>query len=211
MSIAICKLHKSSHLRSSALFHIETRRWSLVEKDFSDGYTLAVPCHSPSCTHCECSYGPLLQICKLNPPAKVVKALLKADPLAAYEADCEGKYPLHIACEYGASPVVIKELIQANSRAVKEKDMFGMLPIHIISKNYLIKISHHLPKKIAQNCMIEAMRLVLSKDPEIILEEDENEKCAIEYAIESGLSLEVIHTLQLEAGDKQMIRSSFLK
>ena len=148
MSIAICKIHKSSHLRLSALAHIETRRWSLVEKDFSNGYTLAVPCHSPSCKHCKRSYGPLLFACKHDPPLKLIQSLLKADPLAAYEADCEEKYPLHIACEYGASPAVVNELIQANARAIKEKDIFGMMPIHIISKNYLRKVNQHYPRRL---------------------------------------------------------------
>ena len=58
--------------------------------------------------------------------------------------------------------------------------------------------------------MIEAMRLILIKDPEMILAEDMNEKCAIEYALESGLSLEVIRILQLAVGGEQKIKRGSL-
>lgn len=197
------RLLKLAGMPSSTLFHMEQKKWKLTEEDFSDFLTLAVPCHSPSCKHCKRSYGPLLFACKHDPPLKLIQSLLKADPLAAYEADCEEKYPLHIACEYGASPAVVNELIQANARAIKEKDIFDMTPIHLVCKNYLDKVDHDLPKKIAQNCMIEAMRLILIKDPEIILAEG-----AIEYALESGLSLEVISTLQLAVGKEQKMRRS---
>jgi len=118
-------------------------------------------------------------------------------PSAVYKPNCDGKLPLHVACEFGASPAIIQKLLKANKNAVLQQDKFGMLPIHIACRCYYENTSPWIPEDIqAYNALRQIITDLLEAGPTTILEVDCNKKCPIEYAIESDTHIEIINGLR---------------
>jgi len=175
---------------------IQRKCWTQVEKMLSLETGLAMPNLSQTCNKCNCSHSALLHASKHDPPLRIVRALLRANPIAIYETDCDKKLPLHLACEYGASPEVIKTLIHANKEAVHKRDQNGMIPLHYVCRFYSLVFTRRLPKIIANKCLMEVIRSMLHVDLGILLMECDGMD-AIEIALDAGMDMNVVQTLQL--------------
>jgi len=74
---------------------------------------------------------PLHQVCALDPPLRVVEALLKAYPEATHKHDIYfHRVPLHIATSRAASAEVVKMVLAAAPGAAKQQDALGRVPLH---------------------------------------------------------------------------------
>ena len=62
---------------------------------------------------------------------------INENPEALLEQGSDLRFPLHVACEYGASPKIIETLIRSNKYAVLAMDSLGRLPIHVVCECYL--------------------------------------------------------------------------
>ena len=69
--------------------------------------------------------------CRIQPPLSVITAMLVADPGSVFQHEFKNRYPLHIACEYGASTKVISNLIRKNKEAVKSQEINWNTPLHL--------------------------------------------------------------------------------
>ena len=188
---------KHSTYSGTKLSHkIMQRSWRQVCKAVTNNNAVAMNSSFPMCVHCKQAHSPLFLACTLNPPIKVVTSLLKANPSAAFETDCEGNMPLHFACEYGASPEVIRELYRANPKAIVKKNAYGMLPIHKACHSYYSNIDQSIPKPEAQKFLMVVLRDLLIMEPTTIHEEDNSGMCPMEHALESGMRMKAIAALQ---------------
>jgi len=137
--------------------------------------------------------------CRYRPPLGFMNSLLELYPLAAFEVDYKGRTPLHLLCQYGASPNVVKAIFRNNPQALLQKDAMGMLPIHKVCSFYYKNTSKSFSEITTQERMINVIKMLLSHNPKTIQEKDDNEKCPIEHALESGVNIHVIKTLQVIA------------
>ena len=187
---------KSKNAEAVLLSHIQNKAWTKVQKIISFNQNLAKPCDSPCCPCCNQQHSPLLLACALNPPIEVVECLIKANPSAVFERDCEEKLPLHLACEYGAKPEVIKQIVLSNVDAAIKKDIYGMLPIHKVCESYFDSLDPFISDAEAEKFLMEVVQGLLSVQPAAVLIEDNREMNPIEYAVDSELSIAIIQVLQ---------------
>jgi len=158
--------------------------------------SVSAMCYSGKCKICDGSHSALLIACMNDPTLKLIDHFLQGNPSAILDVNCEKKLPLHLACEYGASPEVIKRLTYANKKAVRQKDINGLLPIHLACRSYFHSISQYLPKILAEKFLEETLQHLVSTDPSTVMEEDDDETCPLEHAINSKLSLNIVKRLQ---------------
>lgn len=149
----------------------------------------------------------LMLLCKMNPQLSDVSKLLNENPFVIFEADSEGRLPLHVACQYGACPGVIKELLEANKDAAIVKDISGMLPIHKVCCLYKQYASQNKPEDMAEQDVKQVLQLLLRSVPRSILVEDYDGTCPVSYAIHSDLSKPMIHALRRQSELEKMRES----
>lgn len=64
-------------------------------------------------------------------PPKLLRALLKANPLAACHRDDRNMLPLHLAIKTGTSKATVRTLLEAYPQALDERDDQGLLPLDL--------------------------------------------------------------------------------
>ena len=125
-------------------------------------------------------------------------------PILLSQIDGNGRYPLHIACQHGASKEFVKLCIHINPSAVVTTDIEGNDPIHLLCKGTWKGCwDHHKVEQTAETAMIvdHNMRSILwmlhnAGTPSSVIFEDEEGVGLIEHAIEAHLSELFIKELQ---------------
>lgn len=174
--------HRSSITGEMFAILIVKRDWEKVARKVKSDRTLAMPHKSQICNRCGQLHSSLFLACKYNPPLRVIQAVMRANPWAIFEIDCEKRLPLHLACEFGASPNVIKELVDAYPEAISKRDQYGMLPIHKVCQSYYSNVDMLISKEKTEKYLERVLKLLLAFDPRMVLEKDSNEMNAIDHA-----------------------------
>lgn len=154
----------------------------------------------------------LLHFClRKNPPLKIVRKMMEMLPnrvTALRETDCYGRTPLHVAAAFNADPMVIKYLANAHPEACTTPDQDGRTPLHLACDSSSCsddleepEVSKKRPqedevKKSPATPSYDAVRALLSESLAASTFEDEDGMTALEYAIISDASLEVVTLLQ---------------
>jgi len=200
---------KPSPIHSDGLLNlIEERQWTQIRKLLSSRKIIRKDSTSSTSKQFEETVNLLLEACRHDPLVSVVTSLIKAFPSAAHKSNSEKKFPLHVACDHGASPNVIRELLRANKDAALQRDVSGMLPIHRVCRFYYDTIdSWTMPQDIcAYSSVLQILQQLLDTAPSSILEEDGEGVCPIEHALESGIHIDIIQSLQVEAEKERKLR-----
>lgn len=149
---------------------------------------------------CSCSciklHSPLILAVQMNPSLSALECLIEANPFSLFQFDCQGRLPLHLACESGAHPKVIGKLASMNTIAVLVKDRMGRVPLISACESYLRNVDQGISKAEANKCLIEVIDILLKINPACVIEEDKNGICPIEHALYSDVDIEVIQKLQ---------------
>mmetsp|Transcript_40340 Transcript_40340/g.68808 ORF Transcript_40340/g.68808 Transcript_40340/m.68808 type:complete len:257 (-) Transcript_40340:50-820(-) len=147
----------------------------------------------------------LLHAClPYDPPLKTVAKIIKMLPdstAALRSQDSMGRTPLHIAAAYTTDPMVVKLLGSVDPETCTITDEDGRTPLHLsCDSTFTIKDESYKcqPQK-PQQCetrSYEIVRALLSESLEASLAEDEDGMNALEYAIISEASIDVVNLLQ---------------
>jgi len=199
MSVFDLKKRRASVSSSHLSNYIKERNWNQVRKIITSQKMLTLSRRNSGGYETSQHKNLLCLACMYNPPSSVIAQWIHRCPSAAFEIDCEKRLPVHVACEYGASEDVVQELLRVNREGVYQKDVFGMLPIHRLCRSYCYNSSATGSKKLIENSMIQVLRALLDIAPKTILEEDDTDMCPIEHALESGLSISIIHGMRDKA------------
>jgi len=126
-------------------------------------------------------------------------------PILLSQIDGNGRYPLHVACQHGASKEFVKFCIELNPSAVTTTDIEGNDPIHLLCKGTWKGCwDHHKDKQATAETakfVDHHMRSILwmlhnAGIPSSVVFEDEKGVGLIEHAIEAHLSKFFIKELQ---------------
>lgn len=137
-----------------------------------------------------------------SPPLGVVVKMVNMFPdrtSALRAQDCMGRTPLHIAAACDANPMVIKLLISANPSTCNILDQDGRTPLHLACDSSCSILDENDTQSQPQQREAPsygAVRALLSESLSPALIEDEDGMSALEYAIISDASIEVVHILQ---------------
>ena len=136
-------------------------------------------------------------------PIHIIKLLAKYYPLCLTRPDCTGKFALHVACKYGTSPTIMEFLISENKLAAGVQDPDGKTPVHYLAECYAsnYETSSDSASLTVNEYMIVIIQLLREAAPESFNVEDEEERNAIEYAIENDADIKVIKKMQYAARD----------
>lgn len=188
----ISSTHKHQSIRSL----IAKKKWNevitAVSVDKEQILTNGSIC-SPTCNK---RHSALHLACLYDPPVRVLKMFTKHYPCLAHESDCLRKLPLHIACENGASREAIKVLIKENRDALMTRDYEGKIPLHSACKHYMDRTDPLISDDDAITRLENVLKTLMIACPESILEEDDEDMCAIEHAIDADLDYELVRFLQ---------------
>ena len=138
-------------------------------------------------------------VARYNPPLGLLVQMIRLYPSALTGQDCLGRTPLHVATGSGASPDAIKLLAINYPKACDIQDEDGRTPLHFAcdtSCELFEDDDRSLPRELP---CYETIRCLLSGSIDAVTIEDEDEMNAIEYAIVSDASQEVVRLLQKAA------------
>ena len=181
---------------------IRSQRWKAFETivfSNSNVFTTilaAVPQYndqSSSLLHTIVQYGPPLELL-----IKVIRMLPKSQVEAQ---DCTGRTPLHVAAARGANPMILKVLAAMEPKTCTALDEDGRTPLHLACSAHIQDTTTSTARKPHHECIlsvsIDSVRALLSESLSASLIEDQDEMSALEYAIMSDASLEVVNMLQM--------------
>lgn len=139
-------------------------------------------------------------VCRFQPPAKVVNAIIRVYPLCLEEVDSDGYTALHTAAEWGASHQVIQSLVYHYPNAASMKEERGKTPLHLYcEKGYLNRFQHVTPAdENYDDCdsPVEVVVCIMNAALMNIADEDKEGLTALEYAINCGADYRFVRTLQ---------------
>mmetsp|Transcript_25402 Transcript_25402/g.43369 ORF Transcript_25402/g.43369 Transcript_25402/m.43369 type:complete len:262 (+) Transcript_25402:204-989(+) len=186
---------------------IHSRRWSAFENiALSNPEVFRMICASIPRTGAFKGGTTLLHEClQCDVPLETVVKMFKMLPDrtdALRARDSLGRTPLHIAVASAADPLVVKLIGSANPEACTILDEDGRTPLHLAcdSTNTIqvenFKCQQHMPQQ-NEARSYNTVRALLSESPEASLVEDEDGMSALEYAIMSDASIELVTLLQI--------------
>mmetsp|Transcript_10087 Transcript_10087/g.18113 ORF Transcript_10087/g.18113 Transcript_10087/m.18113 type:complete len:308 (+) Transcript_10087:184-1107(+) len=168
-------------------------------------------------------YKSLLHFClRHNPPFQIVAKMMSLcpNPLETLRAqDDKGRTPLHIAAACDANPLVIKLLGSADPTACTILDADSRTPLHLAcdsscnlfeDQNDNDELSCP-PHRQRETPMYHRIQALLSDSLAASLVEDEDDMNALEYAILSNASLDVVILLQKATMESQQERERVRK
>jgi len=171
-------------------------------------------------------YKTLLHCCMHhNPPFEIVAKMIEMLPDSVQTLrvqDGKGRTPLHIAAACDANPMVIKLLGSADPTTCTILDDDSRTPLHLACDSSCNlfqarddrgdgndKLSHPCRKRDSPS--YDAVRALLSDSLAASLVEDEDGMNALEYAILSNASLDVVALLQIATMQSQRERERLLR
>lgn len=129
-------------------------------------------------------------------PLYIVQLLCLRYPQCLTRPDSTGKFPCHVAAKYGASPSVIEYLVANNKYAAGIQDPLGKTPIHYVAEFYPSYVTNESDEN-----MLRVVKILREAAPQSFNLEDNEDRNAIEYAIENDAGLKIIKLMQRTARD----------
>lgn len=133
---------------------------------------------------------------ELGVPDHTLMQLAGRFPILLYQIDGNGRYPLHMACAFGASAEFVELCINKNSSAITTKDIDGRTPLHLLCQNTWEDYWDLKINPVAETNMIRILWIIHNKMPSAIVFKDNKGVGSLEYAIESNLSITFVNHLQ---------------
>lgn len=120
------------------------------------------------------------------------------------------RLPLHIAVQYGMSIETIALMIEKCPGSLTQKDRYGYIPLHSACCR---QRQNHQFSSSSRHYRYDLIELILNANTRLVLVEDNQERNAIEHALDSKLDRCVIRLLQKVACEvqKQIQKQSFVQ
>ena len=156
---------------------------------------------SKAISRCDELHGmTLLHACvRYDPPTSLLQQVVNFYPQAIMGVDCMGRTPLHVATGCGASSYVIKLLTTYYPDACNIQDRDGRTPLHFACDTtcalfedtaYSRSTASRGPPR------LDVVRILLTGSLDAVILEDLDEMNAVEHAIVSDASIQVVNLLQ---------------
>ena len=146
---------------------------------------------------CPFSFSSSLHACvRSNPPPNIVCLLLELVPESPSHVDCLHRAPLHIAAGTRTDLDVIQLLADAYPAACSVQDEDGKTPLHLACDNTCKLFLGDSPETPHEPPCIRVVSTLISACPWSAPLEDKDGTNAVEYAILSDSSIEVVRLLQ---------------
>lgn len=197
--------HDDVHQRkeTNILTLILTKQWERCRCLIAEDPFHAVSPSTPSSCRCDKPHTPLSLAIMMKAPLYLIETLIYASPFSLIEQDCLGRYPLHVACEHAAHPRIIQKIALMNEYILMAKDKMGRTPLISACENYIMNSDAEMNDDLdASENLLEVIEIILSINPQCVIEEDNNGICCIEHALYSDSSISCIEKLQ-KASEKQ--------
>lgn len=149
----------------------------------------------------------LHSVVRYDPPIELLVQMIELYPTALGACDCLGRTPLHVAAGSGASTNVMKILTVNCPGACSIQDEDGRTPLHFACDTSCELFEDDDRSSPRKPPTLDTIRCLLSGSLDAVTLEDVDETNAIEYAIISDASPEVVKLLQ-KASQKVMRRTS---
>eukprot|EP00984_Skeletonema_dohrnii_P035983 scaffold36448_cov255-Skeletonema_dohrnii-CCMP3373.AAC.1 len=109
-----------------------------------------------------------------------------------------GRFPVHIACAYGASPDFIYKCVSMYPLTAAAQDDDGRTPFHFLCKSYAnsCDTSMSWDRNAIERRMTRILWILYRKAPSAIVIEDNRGVDVVEYALEADMSMTFIRLLQ---------------
>jgi len=191
-------LEATKYLTKRLLGLINKKDWNRLEASLSNPTSFKLVSDSVSK---EFNGKTFLHACiRYNPPTQLVEKMIKMYPEVLKSVDCHGRTPLHVAAGSRASSTVIKLLTMKNPQACKVQDESGCTPLHYACNSACNLFGDDEPSSPRRRpCLHTIRHLLLLGTIEAVTYEDKDEMNALEYAIVSDASLEVVDLLQISS------------
>ena len=140
-------------------------------------------------------FAPSFLLCSLHkcvlydPPPHIVQLLLAISPESLSHVDCLHRTPLHVAAWKGAKLSIIQLLADAYPDACSVQDVDGKTPLILLLENDCREATQDPPS-------IEQILTFIKAYPTSLLLEDNDGASALEHAILSEATIEVVKVLQ---------------
>ncbi len=139
---------------------------------------------------------------RFHAPLHVVELLYNRYPQCVNKPDATGKFCTHVAAKYSAHPDVMAYVISKNPAAAGCPDDHGKCPIHYVAEFYIKhNIRYEYQYETTEELMLQVVRILKQVAPQSFNLEDEDERNAIEIALESDVGIRVIKMMQRAAQD----------
>eukprot|EP00581_Thalassiosira_minuscula_P028391 CAMPEP_0183751074 /NCGR_PEP_ID=MMETSP0739-20130205/1524_1 /TAXON_ID=385413 /ORGANISM="Thalassiosira miniscula, Strain CCMP1093" /LENGTH=234 /DNA_ID=CAMNT_0025987255 /DNA_START=78 /DNA_END=782 /DNA_ORIENTATION=+ len=150
----------------------------------------------------------LLHACvRFDPPIHILKRMIKLHPNAVMAEDCLGRTPLHVAAGSSANYEVIEILTAQYPEACDIQDVDGKTPLHFACDTSFELFEDENQPARGPPCLATISVLLKASMAAATLE-DLDEMNALEYAILSDASLDVVLLLQ-KASQHFMKKAAF--
>ena len=179
--------------RSNSLLKlVHESKWSTLQQVLVSGKSGYASFHVEACTDTI-----LHDSIYLGAPPHVLMLLASQFPETLSHIDNQKRYPIHAACASGSSPSFIAHCINSCPTSVKAKDKSGKTALHLLCQYYKESNSkNQLPYQNAERNMEQILWIIYRSAPATIIAEDNDGVCAIEYALQSNVSIGFFKTLQ---------------
>mmetsp|Transcript_23815 Transcript_23815/g.53267 ORF Transcript_23815/g.53267 Transcript_23815/m.53267 type:complete len:237 (-) Transcript_23815:110-820(-) len=147
-------------------------------------------------------------VARYDPPVDLVKSMIELYPSALRSEDCLGRTPLHVAAGSDASPRVIKLLVCSFPGACSLQDEDGRTALHFVCDTSCELFEDDVPRE-RRPPGLDVVKVLLAGSLDSVTLEDRDEMNAVEYAICSGASMDVVNLLQ-KATQRVMKKSAKL-
>ncbi|KAL7541741.1 hypothetical protein ACHAXR_011184 [Thalassiosira sp. AJA248-18] len=138
----------------------------------------------------------ILHACvRFDPPPHIVKILLELVPESPSCVDCLQRTPLHVAAGTGASFPLIKLLAEAFPQACDIQDEDGKTPLHMACDN-TCKMFEGDGDSMRDPPSYHVVETLIRASPFSVLVEDLDDMSALEHAILSDATIQVVRKLQ---------------
>eukprot|EP00985_Skeletonema_marinoi_P009367 scaffold4361_cov143-Skeletonema_marinoi.AAC.7 len=110
-----------------------------------------------------------------------------------------GRFPVHIACAYGASSDFIYKCVSLYPLTAAAQDNDGRTPFHFLCKSYANSCddtSMSWDRNAIERRMTRILWILYRKAPSAIIIEDNHGVDVVEYALEADMSMTFIRLLQ---------------
>mmetsp|Transcript_15216 Transcript_15216/g.21619 ORF Transcript_15216/g.21619 Transcript_15216/m.21619 type:complete len:262 (-) Transcript_15216:1294-2079(-) len=139
---------------------------------------------------------------RFHAPLHIVELLYNHYPQCVDKPDGTGKFCTHVAAKYSALPDVMAYVISKNPAAAGCPDNHRKCPIHYVAEFYIKhSIRYQDQNETTEELMLQVVRILKHTAPQSFNLEDEDERNAIEIAIESDVGIRVVKMMQRAARD----------
>jgi len=186
------RIHKRDQLELSDL--IKKRKWSKLFKQLSlDPNLLNSPNRKESVLH---------EVCRFQPPLKVLEKIIAMNPALVTTINFQGRLPLHIATENGASYDAVHLLCKCDPSTAGLQDLLGKTPLHLLVEESSSRFDFDdfddimFGALVRDNDFLRIVKILVLSSPETVNLEDIAGMSALEYALLIDGDRDVVCELQ---------------